>query len=216
MTRSANRVLLLVAASLAGLLATPVSGAPPAAKPGTVELATLVLALMPPADSRAPVGWQVGSDQPIRWKTPGPQPLPRSPVARPDTHQRYGTVMAVVDGQPTHWLYADRSGQGKKTAGGWVVRLAGTQAAPIEANLGMDATTDNQANPIGALERAGFKLKALCQPQGAGSAVTLYRMDAPGRHTVMLVHGYSSGSAGSSQDLTLIYTKEHARRQSCM
>jgi hypothetical protein len=179
--------------------------------PAAAEFSDLMKSLMVPVGPPAtPPDWSLGEHPALRWKSATPQPS-EVHLARDELPMaRLGVVHVTVDGKITH-KRADRPGQ----PGQWNVVLAGSRSAPLEARLDMH-------DPAGAsgwaanLKAAGFKVKALCKAPFVSSGTAVYAIEAAGYRPALLAEEWSAGSAGTSTQLTIAYTKQRAEKLQCM
>jgi len=162
------------------------------------DFGELVKSLLVPEGAEP--SWNLGAHPAVRWKSPAPVPAEAYLVNDGLPMSRTGVV---------HITHSRDTSQRSQ----WGITLAGSRASPMESSLGTD--DDSGIWPPDALEAAGFKLKELCKPEFASSGTALYEISAAGYRPAVLAHEWSSGSAGTSRVLTLVYTKQRAAKLKC-
>ncbi|MDP3224875.1 MAG: hypothetical protein Q8M96_17205, partial [Rubrivivax sp.] len=97
----------------------------------------------------------------------------------------------------------------------WALRLHGSAQGVVEWQLSMAQMAEEPGPSVEDLEKAGFKLKARCEPDGISSGAKVWMLGLPDRSPMVLTDEWSAGSAGAMRMITVPYTRSRVAEAKC-
>jgi hypothetical protein len=181
--------------------------APRAPAAGGPEFADLVRQAMLPPKATALPPWRRFDMPGIRWKTPAPVPT-SGPNKAIGPLMRQGTLVLTEGGQPS---YRDN----RKKPGEWQILALGNTEGVVEWQLSMAMMAEETGASVDALQKAGFKLRARCEPEGVSSGAKVWLVGWPERSPMVVIEEWSGGSGGRSTSITVPYTRSRVAAAKC-
>lgn len=177
------------------------------AGPAGVEFLALLQAAMLAPKASTPPPWAQFNLPGVRWKSAGPVEAPRAflPIAR---LYREGELVLLEGGQPAYV-------NARKQPGAWSLRLHGSAQGVVEWQLSMAQPAEEPGPVVEDLAKAGFKLKARCEPDGISSGAKVWLLGRPDKSPMVLKDEWSAGSAGAMRMVTVPYTRSRVAEATC-
>lgn len=178
---------------------------PEIGKTKSVELGSLLLALMPDLNTEIDWGWGLKTN--VVWIDNGYQ------TEKDNSHLRTGLARVNVKGEISTVLMRERHEIG------WTVTLSsdvpaksGPQAVTISAGLKRDLIcfgtlyTGCSFSVLTSLQDARINAQAVCEVERTGMRAVIYSVSAKGKQPAVLVEKTSFGSGGAATQVTLWFT----------
>ena len=121
---------------------------------------------------------------------------------------RVGTLVLMEGGQPS---FRDN----RRKAGEWQILALGNKDGVVEWQLSMSMMAEETGASVDSLQKAGFKLRARCEPEGVSSGAKVWLVGWPERSPMVVTEEWSGGSGGRSTSITVPYTRSRVAAAQC-